>query len=172
MIASASLAFNQLKVRCGYTQDENCQIHELISEGLRSAENVDVLGNMFQWLSRALFYGHMTPLTLVIGAAIRDMNLINDRRLIRDIGDEDVKEILQAMGTEIKNLNSCACKIRVCFLEVIPPMRFFNYFNPEQSKYSETYRRQMTLSTLRSNKCLVLRSLWLFSLSIQQPKRL
>ena len=104
MIASALLAFNQLKVRCGYTPDENCQIHELISEGLRSAENMEVLGNMFQWLSRALFYGHITSLTLVIGAAIRDMNLINDRRLIRDIGDEDVKEILQAMEYRDKEL--------------------------------------------------------------------
>ena len=90
MIASASIAFGQLKLRCGYSQEENCPIRELISEGLRSAENMGVLDNMFQWLSRALFYGHITPLTLVIGEAIRDMNLINDRRLIRDIGDEDV----------------------------------------------------------------------------------
>jgi hypothetical protein len=104
MIASASIAFGQLKLRCGYSQEENCPIRELISEGLRSAENMGVLDNMFQWLSRALFYGHITPLTLVIGEAIRDMNLINDRRLIRDIGDENVKEILQAMEYRDKEL--------------------------------------------------------------------
>ena len=56
---------------------------------------MQILHQLFQWLTDVLMYhGHSTFLTLVIGkTAIKDMNLISDRRLSGDMGDN-----LKAMG--------------------------------------------------------------------------
>jgi len=55
---------------------------------------MQILHQLFQWLTDALMYhGHSTFLTLVIGKTIKDMNLISDRCLSGDMGDN-----LKAMG--------------------------------------------------------------------------
>jgi len=94
MLAAASLSISQLKTLCGYNTLDSCPFHELIGKGLASAQNMQILHQLFQWLTDALMYqGHSTSLTLVIGKTIKDMNLISDWRLRGDMGNN-----LKAMG--------------------------------------------------------------------------
>ncbi len=79
MLAAASLSISQLKTLCGHNTLDSCPFHELIGKGLASAQNMQILHQLFQWLADALMYhGHSTSLTLVIGKTIKDMNLISD----------------------------------------------------------------------------------------------
>jgi hypothetical protein len=76
MIAAASLSIYQLKTLCGYNTLDSCSFHELIGKGLASAQNMQILHQLFQWLTDALrYHWYSTSLTLVIGKTIKDINL-------------------------------------------------------------------------------------------------
>eukprot|EP00984_Skeletonema_dohrnii_P011929 scaffold4786_cov142-Skeletonema_dohrnii-CCMP3373.AAC.3 len=93
MIASANLAVTQLKSLCGYTVSENCPFHEWISKGL--ADDMRFLREVFKWTADAVrLHGHVTSLTLMIGSTIKEMNLINDRRVSGDRVFQVLCEIL------------------------------------------------------------------------------
>lgn len=88
MIAAAALSISQLKSLCGYNTLDSCPFHELIEKGLENAHTMQLLQQLFQWLTDALMYhGHSTSLTLMIAKTIKDMNLINDQRLRGDMSD-------------------------------------------------------------------------------------
>ena len=56
MIAAASLSIYQLKTLCGYNTLDSSSFHELIGKGLVSAQNMQILHQLFQWLTDALRY--------------------------------------------------------------------------------------------------------------------
>ena len=108
MIAVASLAISHLSSLLGYAPGEQCPFRKWIGEGLRSTDNMRHLYEAFIWLANALrFHGHVTPLTVMVGETIREMNFTTDRRLTGEIG-QDLKdmagEILQATEYRIKEL--------------------------------------------------------------------